>query len=65
MNGTPEIGEKIRFKPAAWMFHPEHYTVTCAGYEVTGTVVQINAEHRWFRVEFPCGNTTGHECFRF
>ena len=65
MNAEPEIGDKIRFKPAAWMDNPEHFSVFSEGREVTGPIVQINKEHRWFRVEFPCGNAIGHECFKF
>ena len=32
---------------------------------VTGTVVQVHEEHRWFRVEYEnrCGKL--HECFKF
>ena len=34
--------------------------------KVTGTVIQVNEEHRWYRVRFVLANgTTLHETFKF
>lgn len=65
MNGAPEIGDKLRFKPAAWMENPDRYSITPEGREVTGVVIQINKEHRWIRVSYACGGQTSFECFKF
>lgn len=32
---------------------------------VTGTIVYINWEHKYFTVEFKCGDTTQRESFKF
>ena len=61
----PEIGDKIRFRPAAWMESPEHYSSRPVGREVTGPGVQINTKNRWFRVAYDRGGQTGFECFKF
>jgi len=52
LNPCPyKIGDKYRFKPAA-------YAASAAGFgsdleiEVTGTVVQIHEEHSWYRVSY-------------
>lgn len=65
MNGAPEIGDKLRFKPAAWMENPDRYSITPEGRVVTGTIVQINGEHHWFRVAYNSGGGIGYECFKF
>lgn len=58
MNSCPyEIGDKLRFKPAA-------YAASASGFgsdleiEVTGTVVQIHEEHSWYRARYdtPAGH---------
>lgn len=33
--------------------------------ELTGTIVEVNAERRWFRVEYMRGSVIGYECFRY
>lgn len=33
--------------------------------EVTGRVVQVNEEHRWYRTAYELPGGTGHECFKF
>ena len=60
-----EIGDTIRFKPAA-------YSTGVAGFGaeldvlVTGTVIQIHEEHRWYRVSWEMRpGCTGHETFKF
>lgn len=61
-----EIGEKIRFRPCAWMENPERFSIAPAGRDVTGTIIEINEAHRWYRVAYPLGAAgTGHECFKF
>lgn len=57
-----EIGDYYRFVPAANTDHssgfPDQLQV-----KVTGTVVFIHEEHRWFRVAWKAGGTMQHECF--
>jgi len=33
--------------------------------EVTGTIVQIHEEHRWFRCVYERGGLLGFECFKY
>ena len=33
--------------------------------EVTGTVIYINEQHRYYRVEYETAGCIGHECFKF
>jgi hypothetical protein len=61
-----EIGEKIRFRPFAWLENPEGYSIASVGRDVTGTIIEINEAHRWYRVAYPLGAAgTGHECFKY
>ena len=59
-----ELGDCKRFKPAA-------YATGVAGFgaelnvTVTGTVVQIHREHRWYRVRYEHPYGIGYECFKF
>lgn len=32
---------------------------------ITGTIVYINWEHKYFMVEFPCGDSKQRESFKF
>lgn len=64
MNAEPEVGDKWRFMPAANYDHSAGFGDVLRR-EVTGTVVEVNAEHRWFRVEYLRGGVTGYECFKF
>lgn len=59
-----EVGDKIRFIPAANLDHMSNFAYTLRR-EVTGTVIQVNEEHRWYRVEYPMPACIGHECFKF
>lgn len=59
-----EIGDKVRFRPAGFInsrdaFGPDFPV------EVTGTVIQIHEEHRWYRVQYTMPGCIGHECFKF
>ena len=58
-----QIGDKVRFTPTANIDHSAGFPDVLA-VEVEGTVVQINEEHRWYRVrcELPTGYIF-HECF--
>ena len=59
-----EIGDKFRFVPCCG-------GIIAAGLseelrrEVTGTVVQIHEEHRWYRASYETPQGTRHECFKF
>ena len=57
-----ELGDKIRFKPAANHDKSAGFG-EILGVEVTGTVVSIHAEHRWYRVAYPTPQGELHECF--
>lgn len=48
------LGDRFRFVPA---HRP-------AKQYVTGTVVYLNPEHRYFRVSYQAGTTVQHECFK-
>lgn len=58
-----EIGDTYRFRPSANTDHSSGFPEILA-VEVTGTVVQINEEHRWFRVRYAMpGGLEAYECF--
>ena len=62
--GEPGIGDKVRFVPGANLeksagFADELRTA------VTGTVIQVNREKRWYRVSYEMPGCIGHECFKF
>lgn len=65
LNPCPyEIGDKLRFKPAA-------YAASASGFgsdleiEVTGTVVQIHEEHSWYRARYDTPQGTRYETFKY
>ena len=59
-----EIGDKFRFTPscggiiAAGLSEELHR-------EVTGTVVQVHEEHRWYRASYETPQGVRHECFKY
>lgn len=60
-----EIGQEIRFKPAAY-FSGTSGLVTELDVIVTATVIQIHAEHRWYRAEWRTpGGRILRESFKF
>ena len=59
-----EIGDKIRFKPAAF-YRTKEEPMFEIPVEVTGTVIQIHEEHRWYRVQYTMPGCIGYECFKF
>lgn len=65
----PEIGSSYRFLPACFQIQSGNpmtlpFQAPDSLY-VTGTVVQVHEEHRWFRVEYENRNGKMHECFKF
>ena len=60
-----EVGQEIRFKPAAY-FNGTSGLVTELDVIVTATVIQIHAEHRWYRAEWRTpGGRILRESFKF
>ena len=61
-----ELGEKIRFRPTAFQaIEGDKLRLFGVVEKVTGTVVQIHEEHRWYRVRYEAGGTVQHETFKF
>ena len=62
-----EIGDKITFTPAAFAELADQKLCPNFGAvkKVTGTVVQINRDHRWVRVRYEVAGTVQHETFKF
>ena len=59
-----EIGDSWTFLPCAWSEYTSQTMLTYGiPVKVTGRVVMINAEHRWFRVAYDAFGVTLHECF--
>lgn len=59
-----EIGMKVKFIPAivpAGILPPAEKKLAA----VVGTVVYINSQHKYFAVEYACGNTKQRENFKF
>ena len=62
-----EIGDKVRFLPGCNQDHSAGFDGALRR-EVTGTVIQVHAAHRWYRVKFKLNDKPGcigHECFKF
>lgn len=64
MSEQPEIGDKFRFIPCANTDHSAGFSDVLLK-EVTGTIVQIHEEHRWFRCAYERGTLRGFECFKY
>ena len=63
--GCPyEVGDRVRFQPCACWNATAGFAGEL-GAEVTGVVIQINAAHRWYRVEYELPGCIGHETFKF
>ena len=62
--GDTEIGDSFTFSPECLSgeYQDGHYKAPT----VTGTVVQIHAEHAWFRVRYPLGDlgAVAFECIK-
>ncbi|MBR2582395.1 MAG: hypothetical protein IKO83_01525 [Oscillospiraceae bacterium] len=66
MKDVPEVGEPICWTPAAFT----HNTDNSAGVlgltvRVSGRIVYVNAEHRWYRAEATFPGGTIREGFKF
>lgn len=57
----PEMGEKVRFRPSAFI---ERDTPKLPQ-AVTGTVFYINNPHRYYAVEYELYGVKLRECFKF
>ena len=57
------IGDKVRFNP----FKGVHISGFCMDEKcvVTGTVIEIHNEHRWFEVEYELGGVKQRTSFNF
>ena len=62
MNSEPRVGDRHSFIPAANYDHSAGFAQILLR-EICGTIVEVNEEHRWFRVEYRRGEVTGYECF--
>ena len=58
-----EIGDKIRFRPAANYDHSTGFADVLQT-EVTGTVIYIDRKHNLFRVQYELPGCIGYECFK-
>lgn len=58
-----EIGDKVRFNP----FRGIHISGFCSDKNtvVTGTVIEIHNEHRWFAVEYMLDDVKQRTSFNF
>lgn len=55
----------MTFKPAAYFSGVANFGGSELDVIVTGTVIYVNEEHRYYRVEYPMPACIGHECFKF
>ena len=66
MGISPEVGEPICWVPAAFT---EHNTGVGwklgAADRLSGRIVYVDLEHRFYRVEAACEGGVLHECFKF
>lgn len=59
-----EIGDKFRFKPSAYSEGTASFGAAL-NVEVTGTVVRIHEDHRWYRASYDTPQGVQHETFKF
>lgn len=60
-----EIGDKVTIIPAANTDHSAGFAGILLD-PIEATVIQVNEERRWYRVEYPLpGGAVGHETFKF
>ena len=64
MSCPHEIGDKIRFRPSAFVNRTDGFGAELR-VEVTGTVVQIHEGHRWYRAAYETPQGKNYECFKF
>lgn len=64
----PELGEKIRFRPAAFVAEAtreDQRSVYDMPRVVTGTIVYINRPHRFYDAEYEIHGVRLREAFKF
>ena len=59
-----EIGDKYILIPAANTDHSSNFGEILRQ-PITGTVVQIHEEHRWYRASYDTPQGVQHETFKF
>ena len=60
-----KIGDKVKIIPAANTDHSAGFSGILLD-PIEATVIQINEERRWYRVEYPLpGGAVGRECFKY
>lgn len=59
-----KIGDKITFRPCAFINYRQTSKEYFLPVIVTGRVVGIHIAHRYCRVEYYAGGTVQHECFK-
>lgn len=59
-----QVGDKVKIIPTANTDHSAGFAEILLD-PVEATVIQVNEEHRWYRVEYPLPKGTGHETFKF
>lgn len=65
---SPEIGDKVRFTPSGFLTGyggPKWTPDGFAPVEVTGEIVEVHEEHRWYRVRYEAFGAVMHECFKY
>ena len=63
----PQLGDRVRFIPSANFDRIGGFPEILKA-EVTGTIVFIHQEHRWYRVKYIMGSRSGcigYECFKY
>ena len=61
---SPALGAVVKFKPCANVDKSAGFG-SVLNVKVPGTVVQIHAEHRWYRVAYETPQGTRYECFKY
>ena len=59
-----QVGDKVKIIPAANTDHSAGFAGILLD-PIEATVIQVNEERRWYRVEYPLPKGTGHETFKF
>ena len=54
----------VKFKPCANVDKSAGFGEVL-GVQVTGVIVQIHAEHRWYRAAYEMPTGTRYECFKY
>ena len=66
MGINPEVGAPYRWTPSAFTEHNSGVAgMLGASVRVSGRIVYVDLEHRYFRAEAACEGGVLHECFKF